>query len=688
VLEDEMRNDLYFLSSDRLEGRGVGTAGLDIAADYVAARFAALGLRPLPGLDGYFQPFDITTAEGIDDGTTLASGDKTYKLKDDYTALSFSAEKSFAAPVVFVGYGVADKERAYDDYAGVDVKGKVVIAMRFEPHDAKGKSAWTHGDWTSNSHLETKAKAAADRGAVALLLVNPPTFHDQVVPTPGDKITDLKLDDDALVPFARQGVGSAASIPVLHVKRAIADELLKRGGAGTVKELQGKIDAATKPASAALKDVTAKGKVAIKRTKKQVKNVVAMLPGSGPLADEYVIVGAHYDHLGWGGRGSLMNVPLLQRQPGITEPANGNGKPATTRATTGAATTTTTNPHATNPHAVNPHAASPDGEMLTPHVVDPHGVAAATGPTTRPATAPTTRAIHHGADDNGSGTVTMLELARICSRRAAAGQPPRRTLVFCSFTAEEMGLIGSARFANHPPIDLKKAVAMLNLDMVGRIRKNLLYVGGGGTAEPFESMLKRADLDSPLEFKNFGKGGMGPSDHMSFAVKKVPVIFLFSGTHEDYHRPTDTPDKINYAGMADVARLSMTLIDDMTNMPLSKYVDAADKGSMMNPMTSGTGGDTVGDGPRRASLGIIPEYGDEEDGKGVRIGGTTAGTAAAKAGLQGGDVILELGGMPTGTLMELTTAIGAKKPGDKVKLVYQRGGQKVTTEVTLGARGG
>jgi membrane-associated protease RseP (regulator of RpoE activity) len=229
-------------------------------------------------------------------------------------------------------------------------------------------------------------------------------------------------------------------------------------------------------------------------------------------------------------------------------------------------------------------------------------------------------------------------------------------------------------------------VGMINLDMVGRIRKNLLYVGGGGTAAPFHELLKKADEDSPLEFKNFGDGGMGPSDHMSFAIKKIPVLFLFSGIHEDYHRPTDTADKINYDGMAQVARLGVELIDDLVRMPKSQYVDAADKGSMMSPMSAGTGGEV--EGGRRASLGVIPEYGEEEDGKGVKIGGTTAGTPAAKAGLQGGDVVLKLGDQPTGTLMELATALNKHKPGDKVQLIYQRGGKKITVEITLAARGG
>jgi hypothetical protein len=222
--------------------------------------------------------------------------------------------------------------------------------------------------------------------------------------------------------------------------------------------------------------------------------------------------------------------------------------------------------------------------------------------------------------------------------------------------------------------------------MVGRVRKNLLYVGGGGTASPFKSMIKQADERSPLEFKNFGDGGLGPSDHMSFALKKVPVIFLFSGVHEDYHRPTDTADKVNFDAMVEVARVGVELVEDLVRMPKSQYVDAADKNTMMNPMSTGTG--TGGEGGRRASLGVIPEYGQEEEGKGVKIGGTTADTPAAKAGLQAGDVVVRLGDHPTTTLMELSTALAAQKPGDRVKLVYKRGDKERTVEITLGERKG
>lgn len=615
VLEDEMRSDLYYLASDRLEGRGVGTEGLDLAADYIATRFESLGLQPLPGQSGYFQPFDIVTSESISPATSLAVGDSNYAVKKDFIPASFSAEKEFAGPVVFAGYGITNKEAAYDDYAGLDVKGKVVLVLRFEPHDPKtGKSRWSKEGYSAHSHLDVKASNAQAHGASAVLLVNPPKYH--------------YTNEDPLMTFARQP-SDVLSIPFLQVTQNVANEMLTKPGAENLTELQDHLDADVKPHSFELKDVSVKAKVAINRTRKTVKNVIGYLPGTGPHADEYVVIGSHYDHLGFGGPGSLMNAPQIF-QPIPTAP----------------------------------------------------GAATKPAPKPRPTT---NRALHHGADDNASGTTTMMELARIYAHREAS-TPPSRSLIFCAFTAEEEGLIGSAHLVNHPPVDLKKVAGMVNLDMVGRIRKSMLYVGGGGTAEPFHELLKKVDADSPLEFKSFGEGGLGPSDHMSFALKKVPVIFLFSGNHEDYHRPTDTADKINFDGMADVARMCVELIDGIEQMPLSKYVDAADKGSMLNPMTAGTGGDTGG--VRRASLGVVPEYGGEEDGKGVKIGGTSPGTAAEKAGLKGGDIVLKLGDKPTGTLMELSAILADHKPGDKLKLTYKRGDKIMTADITLGARGG
>jgi hypothetical protein len=578
-----MKQSVDYLASDALEGRGIGTTGLDLAAAYIAGDFHGAGLHPLPGLTDYFQRFETATADGVAPETFLKISDQELKLQEQFVPLSFSAEKSFTGPAVFAGYGITSKEHNYDDYAGLDVKGKVVIAWRFEPVDKDGKSKFAKDDWSELAHLDTKAKNAADHGAAALILTNPPLFKG-----PAD-----------LLPFARQFQGTTAALPVFHLRPFDGEALLRKATGKDPKALQEENDAGPAPKSQALPDLTISGKVAIKRTVHYLQNVVGYLPGSGPHADEYVVIGAHYDHLGHGGPGSL---------------------------------------------------------------------------------APKSKAIHHGADDNGSGSAALIELAHEFASRV---QPLQRSLIFIAFTGEEEGLWGSSRFVNYPPVPLKQIVAMLNLDMVGRIRDDTLYVGGTGTAAAFNDILKEADKGSSLKIKSIGEGGLGPSDHMAFALKKVPVLFFFSGMHKDYHRPTDTADKINYNGMADVVALSARVIEGMAAMPRQQYVASADAHSMTTGMGSGPG---VGGGGG-ASLGVVPDYTtDESSTKGVKIAGTSPGSPAEGIGLREGDVLVGFNDKALDNLVDLSVALKSAKPGDKIKLRVQRNGQPMTFDVTLAER--
>ena len=572
----DARQTLTYLASDELEGRGVGTAGLNKAADRIADDFAGLGLKTLPGLEGYFQPFTMTTAVVPDPRTALADGKSRYTLDEDFVPLSFSAEKAFEGSAVFVGYGVSSTEFGYDDYAGLDVKGKVVIAMRYEPHTESGASRFSKEDWSPNAHLDRKAQVAADHGAAALILINPAMYHL----------------GDSLIPFSRASAGKSI-IPTIQVKRHLLEQWLKQAGKN-LAEVQAAIDKAGKPESIDLRDVHLKGEVAILHQQKQVKNVIGVLPGNGPHADELIVVGGHYDHLGYGGMGSL---------------------------------------------------------------------------------APGVHAIHHGADDNASGTTAVLMLA---DHYAHAGPQPR-TLVFITFTAEEEGLIGSNYFVNHPPIPLDKVAAMFNLDMVGRVNKNLIYLGGAGTAPSFDSILKLAGEGSPLVQRTFGRGGYGPSDHMSFAMKKIPVLFLFSGLHPDYHRPTDTVDKINFAGMNDVMAMAIKVIDQLLVMPREQYVDASDKDSMMMTTVHISG---------RVTLGIVPDYSAMDEARGVKISGTSPGSPAEKAGLRAGDTIVQWNSQKVEGLEQLTNLLGNSRPGDKVSLSVLRDGKRVEIQATLAERSG
>jgi Peptidase family M28/PDZ domain/PA domain len=557
------KDTLRYLASDELQGRGLGLPGLDRAAQFIAGEFAADGLKPLPGESDFFQAFDYTTQASPGPATALAIGSKKLMLDTDYLPMRFSAAGNFSGTVVFVGYGVSAPEAGYDDYAGVDVKGKVVIAMRYEPMDEHGQSRLAPrgnaSGWSEHATFSAKSKTAADHGA-------------------------------------------AAAIPVLQIKQAGVDEILHAGdtpGTTDLKTLRDQINASFRPRSMMLSSPIVSGTVEIKSLTAHVKNVMAVLPGAGPHADEFVVVGAHYDHLGLGTLG---------------------------------------------------------------HLFGPVG------------------SIYHGADDNASGTATVMELAS----RFAHAPPPARSIIFICFTAEEEGLIGSDYFVKNSPVPLEKMVAMVNLDMVGRIRDQTLYIGGEGTAVDFDAILAHADTDSPLRLKSIGRGGLGPSDHMSFARRHVPVMFFFSGIHVDYHRPTDIAEKINYEGIGEVADFTAKVVEGLTTMPQDPYLVDADKDSM-HLFGSPIFGPVAG---KRVILGVIPDYSSQESHVGVLISGTTPGTPAAAAGMLEGDLLVQFGDQKLENLMDLSEVLARSKPGDKVTVKIIRGNRKLSFDVTLMERKG
>jgi hypothetical protein len=578
------RDTLPYLASDALEGRGIALPGLDRAADFLAAEFAADGLKPLPGQPDYFQRFDYTPpAPAPETALTIAS--QSLKLNQDFTPMRFSAQGKFSGDVVFAGYGISAPQAGYDDYAGLDVRGKVVLVMRFEPADQHHRSRLLPADdpatWSDRATFASKISAAAAHGAAALLIVDLPSS-----------------EPDALMPFS-VATATPSSIPVLQITRSVADRILSAAGAGNLASLGDSINSTFHPHSIVLAGIAASGKVQIKNLPAPVKNVMACLAGAGPHADEFVVVGAHYDHLGLGGMGLSFGPP---------------------------------------------------------------------------------GSIYHGADDNASGVASVLELAR----RLAHAPPPPRSIIFICFTAEEEGLIGSAYFVNHPPVPLSQIVAMLNMDMVGRIKDQTLYIGGQGTARHFDAILANAGHDSPLQIKSIGRGGMGPSDHMSFALKRIPVLFFFSGLHRDYHRPTDVASKINYDGLEEVTDFSAKVITGLAQMPHDPYVVEADKDSMRL-----FGAPTTGTTPeRRVILGVIPDYTSADSRVGVLIAGTTPDTPAEAAGLQGGDLLVQFNQQKLQNLMDLTEALAKAKPGDKIHLKVIRGPKTLLLDITLAERKG
>jgi hypothetical protein len=589
--EARMRADVGYLADDRREGRGPGTGGLDAAADYIAAVFREAGLKPAPGADGYFQPFTIPGDARPASGTKLSFGlPGGATLTADagaFTPLQRGGSgKLDAVPIVFAGYGITAKDDDlkldYDDYKGLDVKGKIVLILRQEPQADDEKSPFAGRESTSYAAFRHKARNAADKGAAGVLLIN--------------NTPSLKEGKDVLLDFsATDGDGSGA--PFLMISRELADKLLAAGGKTGLEEVEKAIDAGPTPQSRALDGVTASIEVKVDKEPFPIKNVIGVLEGEGPLADETIVVGAHYDHVGLGGPGSL---------------------------------------------------------------------------------APGVRAIHNGADDNASGTTTILELARRMARRV---DPLPRRIVFIAFSGEERGLLGSKHYVENPLYPLDKTVAMLNFDMVGRMNDaNELIVFGAPSIDGLVPIVEGLSKSENIKAKIITDTGMefNASDHASFYRKNIPVFFAFTGTHPDYHRPSDDTNLINFAGMTRIANLGELLLLDLARRPVKptfvKMPAPAPRGGLAR---AGRGGG--------AYLGTRPAYG-EEGIKGVKLEGVTENSPAEKAGIKGGDIIVKFDGKDVSNIEDFMERLMPKKPGDEVEIVVKRGDKEETLKAKLGSR--
>ncbi|MFQ5657191.1 MAG: M28 family peptidase, partial [Candidatus Methylomirabilales bacterium] len=569
------------LASPEMTGRGPGTPGIDRAADHIALEFQKAGLKP-GGTDGHRQPFEVVTAVSIGPKTqmhvvnTEPEEESKEAVSDTlFTPFGFSEDGVVEADVVFVGYGITAHELNYDDYAGLDVTGKIVLVMTHEPREKDEKSPFRDPKAYRYTEVRYKAINAREHGAKAIIIVEDPLSHQG--------------DPEQL--FAIRGVmgGSRAGIIAVNAKRILAENLLK-GTGKMLASLQRDIDRALNPQSLVIPGVRLAIQVNLFEERGTTANIVGVLPGSdAALRETAILIGAHYDHLGFGGEYSL--------------------------------------------------APSRYGE------------------------------IHPGADDNASGTAGLILLARAFARRGRA----KRTLIFAAFSAEEMGIIGSGYYARHPLIPLEKTVAMINMDMIGRLTDSTLYVMGSKTGEEFADVLQEVNRGFHLNLK-LGKGAYGPSDHTSFYVRKVPILFFFSGPHTDYHRPSDTWDKINGDGLADVTRLVYRVIDRLANRPEPiTYVQVEE------PQPAGRG---RGYG---AYFGSIPDFGPG-DGQGVRLMGVRPGSPAEKAGLQSEDVLVKMGGVRIKNLRDLLYILRSKRAGDTVEVVFLRNGQKLQSTTTLRRR--
>ena len=578
ISAESYRQSVRFLASEQLKGRLTGTPELDKAARWIAGEFRRLGIPPVPGRRDYFQTFQVTVGASLGKNNRLAETDGTGKprslvLSTDFQPLNFSSSGKAAGEIVFAGYGITAPEYGYDDYEGVDVKGKIVLVLRHEPQEFDEKSPFAGRAYTTHAQAQNKAVNAKFHGAAAVLFVNDLPSHAG--------------DEDRLDRFSGRVGPTAAGIPFVQVRAAVAERWLARAGV-SLKQWIEETDRTLKPKPAAIRGLRVELAADVVRQQRQSPNVAAYLAGE---TDEYVIVGAHFDHLGLGEQSSL--APDLA------------GK-----------------------------------------------------------------AVHPGADDNASGTAGLLELAAYF-----AGRPKqKRGILFLAFSGEELGLIGSNHYVNNPLLPLEKAVAMVNMDMIGRIQDGRVYVGGTGTGDSLKRVLEEAMQGSPLRFDFSDQGGYGSSDHFSFVNRQVPVLFFFSGLHADYHKPSDTWDKINAAAAAQMLEVVARAVERLAGGPRPQFV------KVQMPQAPAMAG-SAGSG---AWFGSVPDMGESKDG--FRLSDVMKGSPAEEAGLKGGDVIVEFDGKPISNLYDFTYALRTKKPGDTVTVKYRRGGEVRETRATLRSR--
>lgn len=569
ITAGEVRDEIRYLASDELAGRGSGTPGGQMAARYVAEHFAAAHLKPAGDGGAYFQNFPVITGAELGKDNSLEirlPRGKTLEptIRQDFLPAAFSASGESSGSAVFAGYGISQPDLKHDDYQGIDVRGKVVIALRKTPEGDEGRKLEAYAT------LRSKAATARDHGAAAILLVTGP----------------LSGDDENLGRMEPDGSFADTGIPALLVRRRFVDAMLATRSKN-LADVQTAM-AHGGPPALDLPDVQVRVHTSIELERRETANVIGLLEGGDPqLENEVIVIGAHYDHLGMGGPASLNPSP---------EPA-----------------------------------------------------------------------IHHGADDNASGTAGVMELAQYFAAQPAR---PRRSLLFICFSGEELGLLGSAYYVRHPTLPLDRTVAMINMDMVGRMQQDTLQILGTGTSPDWKALLDAVGPHFSLKTKTSGSG-FGASDQSSFYARNIPVLFFFTGVHPDYHRPTDTWEKINAEGEVKVLQFVAETTERVADMPQRPRFARADDSAPASPGFS-------------VYLGSIPDYSD--NARGVALTGVREGSPAEKAGLKAGDVIVEFGSRKIANVYDYTYALRDAKPNVPVDVVVLRGDQRLKLTVVPKAR--
>jgi len=579
ITADELKQHVKYLASDELEGRAAGTEGNEKAAEYIGEQFEKYGLKPAGDEGSYRQHFEFVSSVKLGEGNQLAFGGKDVpaglrdlKVDDDFRPFAFTSNGSVSGPLAFAGYGISAPEKGYDDYANLNAEGKILVVFRYTPDGSD-----PHGELYRYSAFREKARVAREKGARGLIVISGPADDQE------DELVRLRHD---------QSIASSG-LAIISLKRAIVDSLLTSLSTN-LRSVQDSIKSSKKPVTFEFPEVTVSMTTDVVQVMAKTANVIGYIEGQDPvLKDQVVVIGAHMDHLGYGGPGS--------------------------------------------------------GSLQS----DVHE-------------------IHNGADDNASGTAGLLEVAQAFgAERADMG----RTMLFISFSAEEIGAIGSTYYVNHPFFPLARTVAMLNMDMIGRPQNATLMVSGTGTSTQWNGLLAKYNRDSTFTLK-LDPSGIGPSDHSQFYAKNVPVLFFFTGEHGDYHKPSDDWDKLNYSGEEKIVRYVYHIareVESEKEAPVFARVESP------SPMRGA--GDSRG---FSVTLGIVPDYGQSSEG--MKITAIRPNGPAEKAGLKAGDVIVKMAGKTVLNIYDYMGILGELKAGQEVDIEVLREGNRVNLRAQMQKR--
>jgi len=529
---EDLKKHVEVLADDKMEGRETGTKGERMAADYITEQFIAAGLIPKGDEKSYLQQFDVLAGRFYGKKNSLTIKGKNLQTGTDFYALEFSGNGTASGKLESVGHGIVSPDEGVNDYAKKkNLDGKIFVIETATPINDNNP----HSAVAQFTDLKHKAEIAQERGASAVVFINSGENKDTPIPDYTKKITAL-------------------SIPVVFATNAtqIKKALCKNSSIST--EL--------------IPD------------ERKGYNVVGFIDNE---AENTVVIGAHYDHLGYGAFGSLHTGKEPQ--------------------------------------------------------------------------------VHNGADDNASGVSVMIELAKSLKDNEKTDD---LNYLFIAFSGEEMGLLGSNYFVSQPTISLKNVNYMLNMDMVGRIKNRTLTLQGTGTSPAWGDLIVRATpSDWTLNIETH-ESGMAPTDITSFYLKDIPVLSFFSGTHSDYHKPADDPEKLNYYGMMQVQYFIYSLIlasQSEDKLAFTKTKDSQKMGRQRFNVT----------------LGVMPNYG--YSGKGMKIDGVSEGKSADKAGFKPDDIIIKMGNYDVKDIYEYMDALGKFGQGDKTKVVVEREGEEVELDV-------